>query len=148
MNLLTLQRPSQVGISDSCPFGMGRFTWQGRSWRIRIPEESKIHGVSEANNVLEFLATAVTIWLILLHCCDDQKLADESILSIDDNTSAIGSIFCSTRLPTDLPYHRPVQMIAMKIALLTNESAQTLCSQHLKGDSNYVADWLSFTTQT
>jgi hypothetical protein len=37
MNLLTLRQPSQVRISDSCPFGMGGFTWTGQAWRICIP---------------------------------------------------------------------------------------------------------------
>jgi hypothetical protein len=61
MNLLTLRKPSKGGLSDSCPFGMGGFTWKGRAWRLRIPPECLLHGVSEANNVLEFLAMAVTI---------------------------------------------------------------------------------------
>jgi hypothetical protein len=147
MNLLTLRRPSQGGISDSCPFGMGGFTWNGRAWRIRIPESSSIHGVSEANNVLEFLAMAVTIWLVLLDC-KSQGLVDECILSLGDNTSAIGWIFRSTRLPPDSPYYLPVQLIARKVAFLLNDSPNCLCSQHLKGESNQVADWLSFTTQT
>jgi hypothetical protein len=147
MNLLTLRRPSQVGISDSCPFGMGGFTWNGRAWRIRIPTSSTIYGVSEANNVLEFLAMAVTIWIILLDCARS-GLNDECILSLGDNTSAIGWIFRSTRLPPDSPYYAPVQIIARKVALLVTESRQGLCSQHLKGGNNFIADWLSFTTQT
>jgi hypothetical protein len=147
MNLLTLRKPSQVGISDSCPFGMGGFTWSGRAWRLRIPESSPIHGVSEANNVLEFLAMAVTIWLVLLEC-KLHGLVHECILSLGDNTSAIGWIFRSTRLPTDSPYYLPVQLISRKIALLISESQQGLCSQHLKGETNHVADWLSFTDQT
>jgi hypothetical protein len=148
MNLLTLRRPSQVGISDSCPFfGLGGFTWSGRAWRIRIPPSSVIYGVSEANNVLEFLAMAVTIWLIVLECAA-RGLVDECILGLGDNTSAIGWIFRSTRLPPDSPYYSPVQLIARKVAILTTESHQCLCSQHLKGGSNFIADWLSFTNQT
>jgi hypothetical protein len=147
MNLLTLRRPSQVGISDSCPFGMGGFTWTGRAWRIRIPPSSAIYGVSEANNVLEFLAMAVTIWIVILDCTA-RGLTDECILSLGDNTSAIGWIFRSTRLPPDSPYYAPVQLIARKVALLVTESRQGLCSQHLKGGNNFIADWLSFTTQT
>ncbi len=147
MNLLTLRRPSQVGISDSCPFGMGGFTWTGRAWRIKIPPSSAIYGMSEANNVLEFLAMAVTIWLNILDCAA-QGLTSECILGLGDNTSAIGWIFRSTRLPPDSAYYAPVQLIARKIARLTTESRQCLCSQHLKGGSNFIADWLSFTTQT
>jgi hypothetical protein len=146
MNLLTLRRPSQVGISDSCPFGMGGFTWSGRAWRLQIPPSSTIYNVSEANNVLEFLAMAVTIWLIILDC-DAQGLLDECVLSLGDNTSAIGWIFRSTRLKPESPYYEPVQIIARKVALLVTTSKQCLCSQHLKGSSNFIADWLSFTDQ-
>jgi hypothetical protein len=38
LNSLTLRQPSQIGLSDSCPFGMGGFTWTGRAWRLRIPK--------------------------------------------------------------------------------------------------------------
>jgi hypothetical protein len=126
---------------------MGDFTWSGRAWRIRIPPSSAIYGVSEANNVLEFLAMAVTIWIILLDC-KTHGITNECILSLGDNTSAIGWIFRSTRLPPDSSYYAPVQLISRKVALLVTESRQGLCSQHLKGGSNFIADWLSFTTQT
>jgi hypothetical protein len=91
LNNLTLRRPSQIGLSDSCPFGMGGFTWTGRAWRLRIPETCLLHGVSEANNVLEFLAMALTIWLVIIEC-RDKGVRQESILSLGDNTSAIVSI--------------------------------------------------------
>jgi hypothetical protein len=139
MNLLTLRRPSQVCISDSCPYGLGGFAWSERAWRVRVPESSQVYGVSEANNILAFLAMAVTIWLALLDC-EAQGLVDECILGLGDNTSAIGWIFRSTRLPKDSPYYFPVQLIARKIALLLNDSPNGLCSQHLRGESNHVAD--------
>jgi hypothetical protein len=72
----------------------------------------------------------------------------ECILSLGDNTLAIGWIFRSTQLPQDLPYYLPVPLISRKVALLISKSQQGLCSQHLKGESNNVPDWLSFTDQT
>jgi hypothetical protein len=69
-------------------------------------------------------------------------------LSLGDNTSAIGSIFRSTRLPPESAYYAPVQLITRKVARLTTESQQCPCAQHLKGGSNFISDWLSFTTQT
>jgi hypothetical protein len=147
MNLLTLRTPSQLCLSDSCPFGLGGFSWTGRAWRARIPRACLLYGVSEANNVLEFLAMAVTLWLVLIEC-DSLGLTDECILSLGNNTSAIGWIFRSSRLKRDSPYYAPVQLIAWKVALLVNASSQGLCSQHLKGEWNHVPDWLSFTTQT
>jgi hypothetical protein len=107
LNNLTLRRPSQIGLSDSCPFGMGGFTWTGRAWRLRIPESCLLHGVSEANNVLEFPAMALTFWLVILEC-RDKGVRQESILSVGDNTSAIGWIFRSSRLDPSSPYYHPV----------------------------------------
>jgi hypothetical protein len=147
MNLLTLRTPSRLGISDSCPYGMGGFSWSGRAWRIQIPPTSCLYGVSEANNVLEFLAMAVTIWIIVKECAT-LSLKDDCILSLGDNTSAVGWLFRSSRLPVDSPYYAPVQLIARKVALLITKSGQCLCSQHIKGSHNHVADWLSFTHQT
>jgi hypothetical protein len=93
VNLLMLCQPSQVRIMDSCPFCMGGFTWTERaSWRIRIPPSSVIYGMSEANNVLKFLAIAITLWLIIWDCAA-RDLTGECILGLGDNTSAIGWIF-------------------------------------------------------
>mmetsp|Transcript_17988 Transcript_17988/g.27236 ORF Transcript_17988/g.27236 Transcript_17988/m.27236 type:complete len:236 (-) Transcript_17988:2083-2790(-) len=132
MNLLTLQTPSKKAVSDSCPFGMGGFTWDSTAWRLLIPEESPIYGVSVANNVLEFLAMAVTLWLALLDC-NHQGLTEECILSLGDNTSAVGWLFRAAPVPSDLPYYCPVQIIARKVATLMTESAHCLWAQHLKG---------------
>jgi hypothetical protein len=143
VNLLTIRAPSQVGISDSCPYGMGGFTWLGRAWRIRIriPEESPIYGDSTANNVLEFLAMAVTIWIIIRDC---DANGQECVMSLGDNTSAIGWMFRSSKLSPDSPYYKPVQFIVRKLAILVTRSGHCLCAQHLKGDRNVVADFLSF----
>jgi hypothetical protein len=46
-------------------------TWQGRAWRLRIPKSSILFGRHEANNVLEYLAMVITIWLCLLHCKEE-----------------------------------------------------------------------------
>jgi hypothetical protein len=107
---------------------------------------SVVYGMSEAKNVLEFLAMAITLWLIILDCAA-RDFTGECILGLGDNTSAIGWIFRSTCLPPESPYYAPVQLIARKVAGLTAESQQCLCAQHLKGGSNFISDWLLFTTQ-
>ena len=68
LNCLTLRQPWRVGISDSCPFGLGGFTWSRRAWRLMVPKNSPLHGDCIANNFLEFLAMVITIWLVLLEC--------------------------------------------------------------------------------
>jgi hypothetical protein len=68
LNQMTTRNPSQLLFSDSCPFGLGGMTWQGRGWRLKIPKSSILFRHHEANNVLEYLAMVITIWLCLLHC--------------------------------------------------------------------------------
>jgi hypothetical protein len=92
MNLLTIRAVSRLGISDSCPFGMGGFTWSERAWRLRVPPHLKIYGDSTANNVLEFLAMVVTIWVMIIECRERQD-SQKCMMSIGDNTSAIGWLF-------------------------------------------------------
>jgi hypothetical protein len=61
MNLLTIRRPSRIRVSDSCPYGLGGFSWTGRAWRLQILTTSPLYGDTAANNFLTFLATMVTI---------------------------------------------------------------------------------------
>jgi hypothetical protein len=141
MILLTLHWPSQVRILDSCPFGMGEFIRTGGAWRIRIPPSSVIYGVSKAK------AIAITIWLIILDCVG-HNLTNKCILRLGDNTSAIGWISQSACLPLESAYYAPIQFLVRNVACLITELQQCLYAQHLKGGSNFVLDWLSFTTQT
>jgi hypothetical protein len=143
LNRITIRKPSKIGWSDSCPFGLGGFLLSGRAWRIRIPETSPLFGADIGNNVLEFLAMAVTIWIAILEC--DQEGSDQDcILAIGDNTSAIGWLYKSSRLAPDSPYYAPVQFIARKVARLIIGSSHCLATQHIKGEQNTVSDLLSF----
>ena len=143
MNQMTIRQPSKICWSDSCPFGIGGFLLSGRAWRVRIPESSPIHGLDIANNVLEFLGMMVTIWLVLIEC-DETGSEQDCILALGDNTSAIGWLFKSGKLPIDSPYYKAVQLIARKLARLVTGSSHCLASQHIKGDKNTVSDLLSF----
>jgi hypothetical protein len=143
LNRLTLRRPTQLGLSDSCPFGLGGFSLQGRAWRLRVPPSLAFHGDSTINNLLEFLAMMLTAWLILLEC-DSLGLSEECILVLGDNTSAIGWLFRSGKLPTSSFYYEAVQFVARKLAELLTDSTHILSSQHLKGEKNVVADLLSY----
>jgi hypothetical protein len=143
LNRITTRKPSRLGWSDSCPFGLGGFLLSGRAWRIRIPEASPIYGLDIENNVLEFLGMVITIWLVIYEC-DREGAVEECILALGDNTSAIGWLFKSGRLPTDSLYYEPVQFIARVLADIITQSSHCLASQHLKGDLNTVSDLLSF----
>jgi hypothetical protein len=101
MNLLTHRSPTNIGISDSCPYGMEGFTWRGTAWRLRIPKGSAMYDNHTVNNVLEFLAMAVTIWLMILEA--DGPL--ECFLGLGDSTSDIGWLFHLSSLWGELHLH-------------------------------------------
>jgi hypothetical protein len=147
MNQITIRQPTKICWSDSCPFGIGGFLLSGRAWRIRIPDSSPLYGLDIANNVLEFLGMVVTIWLVLIECAETGSEQD-CILALGDNTSAIGWLFKSGKLPSDSPYYKAVQIIARKLARLVTGSSHCLAGQHLKGDKNTVSDLLSFAGDT
>ena len=71
-------------LSDTYPHGMGGFSLlSGRAWRIQLPIEL-VGKVS--NNLLEYLAQIICIWVDILigaikphDCC----------LSAEDNTTAV-----------------------------------------------------------
>ena len=102
-----------------------------------------LFGDDTANNLLEFLAMVANIWLLLLEL-DRAGAEEECILALGDNTSAIGWLFKSGKLPPNSRYFEAVQFVARKLASLILESTHCLASQHLKGEHNVVADWLSY----
>ena len=146
LNLLTIRTPTKLSITDSCPFGMGGFSWTGRAWRVRIPPESPLYGRHQANNILEFLALAVGLWLLVKESADDNT-TEECLMALADNTSAVGWVFRSSRLSSESWYHEPVQLVARKVAMVMISSGNCLCTQHLTGSLNTVADYLSFSHQ-
>jgi hypothetical protein len=128
MNRVTIRQPTQLGISDSCPFGIGGFLLNGRAWRVQIPRTSPIYGQSTANNFLEFLGMIVSVWLMCVKFTEHS----EALLAAGDNTSAIGWLFRSSQVKTDSVYYEAVQMGARKLAMLVTESKHCLASQHIK----------------
>jgi hypothetical protein len=140
MNRITIRQPTRLSVSDFCPFGIGGFLLDGWAWRVRIPVTSPIYGNSIFNNFLEFLGMVVNIWLM----CLEYTTTSECLLAVGDNTSAIGWLFRSSRVPEELVYYDAVQLVARQLAVLVIESEHCLASQHTKGEANVVADLLSW----
>jgi hypothetical protein len=140
MNLIVTRRPNRLCWSDACPFGIGGFLLRsGRAWRIRIPKSSILHGSALINNLLEFIGMAVNIWLECMEA-EDQ----DCILSLGDNTSAVGWLHNSSRLNVKWAAHAAHLLVARHVALLVLNAGCCLASQHIQGDLNTVADLLSF----
>ena len=141
LNNLTLRKPTQIAISDSCPYGLGGFISFGRAWRLRIPTTSRLDDT--ANNFLELLAMVVTIWLAIQEC-DKRGLIHEHILGLGDNTSAIGWLYKTSGVKSDTIYDRPVRFVSRHLAKIITNSAHSLTSQHCPGKKNTISDLLSF----
>ena len=86
LNLLTFRRPTHIFWFDACLSGMGGFSnHSGKAWRFEIPSEF-LQTVEKQNNLLEFIASIVSVWVEIL----DGAPAQSCFLSFADNTSAVG----------------------------------------------------------
>ena len=122
-------------ITDSCECGLGGFSiGTGRAFRYKTPENLRFR---VSNNVLEFLAEVVAIWLGSL---DSEVSSGSCAFSGTDNTSAVGWSFKSSFIDeTQEP------RVAASRELASLSIAHRFCNhtQHLKGLRNVVADCLS-----
>ena len=143
INLLVIRNPTRMAWSDSCPFGLGGYTLAGTAWRIRVPKEAQYYGDDSVNNVLEFLGMAISV-LLLLREAKESGEAFPCLLVLGDNTSAISWLFKSGRVSKSIHYYPTIKMIARHVAKSVTESGAQLCSQHLAGSQNHVADALSY----
>jgi hypothetical protein len=106
-----------------------------------IPHCTLLSGDSRFNNLFEFIGTAVTAWL---ECLDSDTAAEECILALGDNTSALSWIYRSSRVQPSSMSYNAIQKVARHLAAVFLDSTHCLASQHLKGDHKVVADLLSF----
>ena len=115
----------------------------GSAWRVRVPPHCPFYGNDTVNNVLEFLGMAVSV-LLLIHESTRDSEQFPCLLVLGDNTSAISWLFKSSRITKSSQYYHVVKHIARHVALAVTEGQSQLCSQHLAGSYNVIADLLSF----
>ena len=65
-------------------------------------------------------------------------------MALADNTSAIGWVYKSQFNSTDDPLFKAKSLVARHLAAEVTKSGNCLATQHLKGENNIVADYLSF----
>ena len=140
LNLLVTRQPDRICWSDACPYGIGGYSLSGMAWRIRIPHGSLVRGHPGVNNLLEFIGMTINIWLECLQPDSEHSC----ILAIGDNTSAIGWLHNTSRLDPTWKVHDVTLMVARHIATLLMKHQCCLATQHIKGEVNMVADFLSF----
>ena len=134
INNLIHRNPSHIYYADSCPFGMGGYSVMGRAWRFYIPPSLRS---THTNNLLEFIAQIVCIWIDAL----EGNLAPLSCcLGCSDSSSSVGWMFRSNFDPHTKPIH---ELCSRHIARILMEYNSTLYSQHQRGKHNLFADILS-----
>jgi hypothetical protein len=137
LNLLTYRRPTHILFSDACPKGLGGCLLNtGKAWRWEMPSEFA-DSVQLKNNLLEFLAAVITIWLELL---DKSTPHLSCILALGDNTSAVGWLH---KTNVDESNDKALHLTSRKLAMLLLDFECCIYSQHFKGAYNEVADTLS-----
>ena len=142
INLIVTREPDRVCWSDACPAGMGGYSLSGRAWRLRLPAGHPLRGHSGINNLLEFTAMVVNVWL---ECIDAAPGSLPCILALGDSTSAIGWLFKSSKLEAiHGAGHDAHLFVARQLATVLIDHEACLASQHIKGEMNVVADLLSF----
>jgi hypothetical protein len=136
MNNLTFRLPDTCTITDACTYGLGGYSARtGRAWRWYLPP----HLVgTKSINLLEFLASAVSIFLSVL---EGELTQGDCHLSIGDNTSSTGWLRKSNF--ADSGEHEEHYHLARLVARTSLENGYTHYSQWLMGYRNNGADALS-----
>ena len=141
INLVVTREPDRICWSDACPFGLGGYSISGHAWRLQLPNGHPLRDHPRINNLLEFTAIVVNIWLK----CIDSTVPHPCILVIEDSTSAIGWLFKSSTLDSSPGAgHAAHFFVARKLATILIGHAACIASQHIKGEQNLVADLFSF----
>ena len=89
-SLIVTREPDRICWSDACHFGLGGYSISERAWRLQLPL-----GHPGINNLLEFTAMVVNVWLECLDAPDD---AQPCVLAIGDSTSGTGWLFKTSKL--------------------------------------------------
>ena len=131
---LVYRKPTQFCWADSCPFGLGGYSSSGNAWRFYIPPSLRSE---HTNNVLEFMAIIVTIWLDTIKGTATPLLC---YLACSDSISTVGWLHRTNFQSATQPIHEDC---ARKIANIMMNNKSTLYSQHQTGKHNCIADILS-----
>jgi hypothetical protein len=108
----------------------------GSAWRWQVPE--KYHElVQNKNNLLEFLASFITVWASIL---DGSAPHQSCFLALGDNSSAVGWLH---KANVDEEQNKPLQAATRHFATILMNAHSCLYSQHIRGVHNNVADALS-----
>ena len=135
LNNICITALTATTYSDACKWGIGGYTVQGHFWRWQLPQD--LHHRASIN-LLEFLATIITIELLIQH--DIHSSQYKQILAYTNCSSVMGWMFHSTFNPTKFPQHNNA---ARHLATTLLNAEATLHPKHVPGCTNIIADCLS-----
>jgi len=115
---------------------MGGYNNRGLAWRWEIPEEYKTF-VQEKNNILQFIASFTSVWLMILLYLPEPF---SCFLALGKNTSAVSWLH---KASVDELENKPLHMATRKYAETLMNQNCCLYSQHIQGAKNNIADALS-----
>ena len=132
INSIVFVKPSVTLWSDTREYGIGGYRENGLAWRWRIP--AAWHG-KLILNLLEFLASEVTIYMTIL-----QMGQGSHILAFTESSSALGCMQKTYFDPVNTESH---DAVARWIGWTLASNETSLYSQHIKVTENIIADYLS-----
>ena len=122
INNIVFVKPSVTLWSEACEYGKGVYSENGLAWTCKIPDAW--HGKITLN-LLEFLASEVTIYMTIL-----QLGQGSHILEFTDSSSALGWMHKASFDPVNAEYHN---VVALWIGWTLVNHEKSLYSQHIKG---------------
>ena len=131
INNIVFVKPSVMLWSDACEYGIGGYIENDVAWRWRIPAawHEKL-----TLNLLEFLASAVTIYMIIL------KMGQGShILEFTYSSSTLVWMHKTSFDTVNAESHNAVAHW-FRWTIVINKTS--LYSEHIKGTKNIIVDYL------
>ena len=129
INNIVFFKPSVTLCPNACGYGIGGYSENGLAWRWIIPEAR--HGKLTLN-LLEFLASALTIYMTIL-----KMVQGSHILAFKDSSSALGWMYKAYFDPVNKESH---DVVAFWIGWKLVSNKTSLYSKHIKGTENIIAD--------
>ena len=129
INNIVFVKSSVTLWSDAFEYGIGGYSENGLAWRWKIPDAW--HGKLTLN-LLEFLESAVTIYMTIL-----QLGQGSHILAFKDRSSTLGWMHKASFDPVNSESHDAVAQW-LGWTLVSNETS--LYSQHITGTEKIIAD--------
>ena len=138
-NMIAYRRPTHVYRSDSCPIGLGGYSFEGWAWRFYIPKHLRYRAT---NNLLEHIASIITVWIDIIM---GRLKEGDCCLSMTDSSTSEGWTK-KTNFSEDI--EEPIQATT-RIEVARSHARRLMThgikdySQWFPGKENDVADALS-----